>query len=149
MAFDLIIKNGSIIDGSGRKSFLGDIGIVRDKITAIGKLSLENTKHHIDANGLTVSPGFIDTHTHSEGDLLINPKHEYGIQQGNTTELIGIDGMSIAPLSHKNYLIYRKWLSGLLGQPPKDIDTSSIKAFLQITIKKLQLILLTLFLRCY
>ena len=95
---------------SGRKSFLGDIGIVRDKITAIGKLSLENTKHHIDANGLTVSPGFIDTHTHSEGDLLINPKHEYGIQQGITTELIGIDGMSIAPLSHKNYLIYRKWL---------------------------------------
>ena len=136
MNFDLIIKNGNIIDGSGKKSFHGDIGIIGDKITAIGKISLENTKHHINANGLTVSPGFIDTHTHSEGDLLVNPKHEYGIRQGITTEFIGIDGMSIAPLSHKNYLIYRKWLSGLLGKPPKDIDTSSIKAFLSNYHKK-------------
>jgi len=129
MNFDLIIQNGNVIDGSGSNGFHGDIGITGDKITAIGKLSLENTQCHINAHGLTISPGFIDTHTHSEGDLLINPTHEYGIRQGITTELIGIDGMSFAPLSHKNYLIYRKWLSGLLGKPPKDIDTSTIKAF--------------------
>ena len=56
-------------------------------------------------------------------------QHAYGLRQGITTELLGIDGMSYAPLSNDNYRIYRQWLSGLLGDPPLDLDMSSVSAF--------------------
>ena len=83
----------------------------------------------IDAAGLIVAPGFIDTHTHSEGDLLVDPQHACGLRQGITTEFLGIDGMSYAPLSPENYRMYRRWLAGILGYPPEDLDMSSVTAF--------------------
>ena len=129
MMFDIIIKNGTIIDGTGNPPFQSDIGIKGERIEAIDHLDNVESNRIIDATNLIVAPGFIDTHTHSEGDLLINPDHEYGLKQGITTELLGIDGMSYAPLSKKNYLTYRHWLSGLLGYPPADLDMSSVSSF--------------------
>ena len=129
--FDIIIANGTIIDGTGKAKFQSDIGITGERIEAIDNLKNAESKRIIDTTNLVVAPGFIDTHTHSEGDLLINPEHQYGLRQGITTELLGIDGMSYAPLSHENYLIYRHWLSGLLGYPPADLDMSSISSFKQ------------------
>jgi N-acyl-D-amino-acid deacylase len=78
---------------------------------------------------MVVSPGFIDTHTHSEGALLTDPQHANGLRQGITTLILGLDGMSYAPLSADNYLIHRHYLGGLLGDPPEDLDMSSVAAF--------------------
>ena len=127
--YDKIIKNGTIVDGLRTPRFTGDIGIKDGRVEVIGNIDASEGDEILDATGLIVAPGFIDTHTHSEGDLLINPDHEYGLKQGITTELLGIDGMSYAPLSKNNYLTYRHWLSGLLGYPPADLDMSSVSSF--------------------
>ena len=127
--FDVIIVGGTVVDGTEAPGYRADVGVVGERIDAIDDLSRAEARRVVDATGLTVAPGFIDTHTHSEGDLLVNPQHEYGLRQGITTELLGIDGMSYAPLSHENYLIYRRWLAGLLGEPPEDLDMSSVAAF--------------------
>lgn len=127
--FDLIVLNGGVVDGTGAPGYPADVGIVGERIDAIGDLSRAEARRVVNAAGLTVAPGFIDTHTHSEGDLLVNPQHACGLRQGITTEFLGIDGMSYAPLSPDNYRMYRKWLAGLLGFPPEDLDMSSVAAF--------------------
>ena len=129
--FDVVIANGSLVDGAGTPAYRADVGVAGDRITAIGDLSESDAGRVIDASGLVVAPGFVDTHTHSEGALLVDPQHANGLRQGITTELLGIDGMSYAPLSHGNYLVYRRWLGGLLGEPPVDLDMSTVAAFRQ------------------
>ena len=127
--FDVLIIGGSVVDGTEAPAYRADVGITRKTIEAIGDLARAQARRVIDATGLTVAPGFIDTHTHSEGDLLVDPQHACGLRQGITTEFLGIDGMSYAPLSHENYLVYRRWLKGLLGEPPENLDISSVAAF--------------------
>lgn len=129
MKLDLVITGGTVVDGTGADGYVADVGVTGDRITAIGDLAQAETPRRIYTSGMTVSPGFIDTHTHSEGDLLTDPQHAYGVRQGITTELLGIDGMSYAPLSPANYRAYRRWLGGLLGLPPDDLDMSSVSAF--------------------
>src|SRR5262244_2722735 len=116
--FDVLILNGVVVDGTGTRGYRADVGVVGERIDAIGDLAHAEARRVVNAAGLTVAPGFIDTHTHSEGDLLVNPQHACGLRQGITTEFLGIDGMSYAPLSPENYRTYRHWLSGLLGWPP-------------------------------
>ena len=127
--FDVLITGGTVVDGTGAPGYRADVAITGEKIAALGDHSKSTARRIIDASGLIVAPGFIDTHTHSEGDLLVNPQHACGLRQGITTELLGIDGMSYAPLSHDNYLTYRRWLKGLLGEPPEELDMSSVEAF--------------------
>ncbi|MCX6150992.1 MAG: D-aminoacylase [Ignavibacteriales bacterium] len=95
--FDLLIKNGNVIDGTGKPEFLADVGIKDGKIFEIGKFSEENALSVIDAKGLKVVPGFIDIHSHTDVDLIINPKAESKIRQGVTTEIAGQDGDSWGP----------------------------------------------------
>lgn len=127
--FDLLIKHGEIIDGSGQNRFRADLGISGEKISFIGDSSGKESKEIINANGLIISPGFIDAHTHHDGVLLINPQHASSLRQGVTTEILGQDGLSYAPLSSENYKIQRKYLSGILGMPPENLDMSSIRSF--------------------
>ncbi len=127
--FDLVIAGGTVVDGTGKPGYRADVGTAGEVIAAIGDLSKAEAKRRIDAAGLTVSPGFIDTHTHAEGALLVDPQHANGIRQGITTEFLGIDGMSYAPLSSYNFKTYRHWLGGLLGDPPEDLDMHSVAAF--------------------
>lgn len=127
--FDVVIAGGTVVDGSGSAGYRADVGIAGEKIEAIGDLAAYEARRVVDARGLAVSPGFIDTHTHSEGALLVDPQHANGLRQGITTEFLGIDGMSYAPLSSANYLLYRRWLGGLLGEPPKDLDMSTVADF--------------------
>ena len=127
--FDIIIIGGMVVDGAGTPGHRADVGINGEAIQAIRDLSRSEARRVIDATGMIVSPGFIDTHTHSEGALLVDPQHANGLRQGITTEILGLDGMSYAPLSAENYRIYRHWLGGLLGDPPEDLDMSSVAAF--------------------
>src|ERR1700726_622205 len=97
-AFDLIITNGHIIDGTGSPWYSGDVGIRDGKIAAIGNLSAAPRKKTIDAEGKVVAPGFIDMLGQSELSILVEPRLPSKIFQGITTEITG-EGGSIAPLN--------------------------------------------------
>jgi N-acyl-D-amino-acid deacylase len=127
--FDLVIRGGTVVDGSGAAGRRLDVGVRGETIAALDDLTRAEARRVIDATGLVVAPGFIDTHTHAEGALLVDPQHAMGIRQGITTEFLGIDGMSYAPLSPARYREYRRWLAGLLGYPPEDLDMGSVAAF--------------------
>ena len=129
--FDVIIEGGDLIDGTGAAPRRADVGISGGNVTAVDDLSAAEAERRIDATGLTVAPGFIDTHTHTEGVLLGDPQHAMGLCQGITTEIFGLDGLSYAPLSRANYQVNRRYLAGLLGWPPEDLETSTVAAFRQ------------------
>src|ERR1043165_9557463 len=96
--YDLIIRNGHIIDGTGSPWYSGDIGIRYGRIDAIGFLGNAQAKRTIDAQGMVVAPGFIDMLGQSELTILVNPHLPSKIFQGITTEITG-EGSSVAPLN--------------------------------------------------
>jgi len=97
MTFDLLIRNGTMLDGTGAESVSADIGICGDRIKAVGDLSNAEAKQIIDATGKMVCPGFIDAHSHSDAYLLIEPRASSKVFQGITTEVCGNCGASVAP----------------------------------------------------
>ncbi len=94
--YDIIIKNGKIIDGTGSPYFRCDIAIKDGKIVKVAR-GLDGAKEIIDAEGLTVTPGFIDSHSHSDRNILTYPDQIEKIEQGITTSIAGQCGGSIAP----------------------------------------------------
>ncbi|HTS88930.1 MAG TPA: D-aminoacylase [Gemmatimonadales bacterium] len=96
-SFDLIIRNGHIIDGTGSPWYQGDVGIREGRIAAIGDLASAPARQAIDARGQVVAPGFIDMLGQSETTMLVEPRVPSKIFQGITTEITG-EGESIAPL---------------------------------------------------
>ncbi|MFQ6076772.1 MAG: amidohydrolase family protein [Candidatus Bathyarchaeia archaeon] len=99
MTFDILIKNGRIVDGTGNPWFRADVAIKDGRITKIGRQNSPPADRVLDAKALVVSPGFIDMHTHSDYPLLLNPKAESSVRQGVTTEVLGNCGYSCAPVS--------------------------------------------------
>ena len=99
MEFDTIIRNGTLIDGSGSPAAHKDVGIVGERIAAIDDLSTANAARVIDASNLVVAPGFIDIHSHADYTLPTRPTADSKTHQGVTTELVGNCGTSSAPLS--------------------------------------------------
>ena len=98
MSIDLLIKNGTIVDGTGRLRYDADLGISGGKIEAIGRLEDAEANRVIDASGLIVAPGFIDMHSHSDVTLLDDPGGESKVHQGVTTEVVGNCGFSPFPI---------------------------------------------------
>lgn len=94
--FDILIRGGLVIDGSGDEGFQADIGVLNGRISRIGDLSRATGKRTIDAEGLVVAPGFIDMHNHSDSSLLAEPKCQSMIRQGVTTMVLG-EGGSMGP----------------------------------------------------
>lgn len=99
--FDLIIVGGLVLDGRGRPGTVQDVGIRGGRIAAIGDLKDRSARRKIDAAGLAVAPGFIDFHSHSDDELLLGGAAQSKIRQGVTTEVLGQDGGSMAPLNRK------------------------------------------------
>jgi N-acyl-D-aspartate/D-glutamate deacylase len=86
--FDLVLRNGKIVDGTGNPWFIGDVAIRNDRIVAVGRISQKGTRE-IDVKGLVVSPGFIDIHSHSDTLLLEDGAAQSKLRQGVTTEVLG------------------------------------------------------------
>src|SRR5258707_14407391 len=95
-AFDLLIRNGTIVDGSGNPWFRGDVAVRGERIVAVGRVPPGQAKREIDAKGLVVAPGFIDMHSHSDYLLLEDGDAQSKIRQGVTTEILG-EGQSAGP----------------------------------------------------
>ncbi|MGE3803159.1 MAG: amidohydrolase family protein [Gemmataceae bacterium] len=95
-AYDLLLKNGTIVDGTGNPWFKGDVAITGDKIVAVGRVPAGRAKRTIDVTGLVIAPGFIDMHSHSDTLLLEDGLAQSKIRQGVTTDVLG-EGSSAGP----------------------------------------------------
>jgi len=123
MALDLVFKDGLIADGTGGPAFVADVGIADGSICAVGRLGSAAAARSIDARGLIVAPGFVDMHTHSDVRLLDEPRAEPKIMQGVTTEVIGQDGLSFAPVDARTMEAVRVQTAAWNGEAP-DCDWS-------------------------
>ena len=97
-AFDLIIRGGTVIDGTRAPRFQADVGITDGRIAVIGPLDNRTAAREIDATGRIVAPGFIDSHTHDDSAVLVDPGMTCKVSQGVTSVVTGNCGVSIAPL---------------------------------------------------
>ncbi|MCR4430242.1 MAG: D-aminoacylase [Tepidanaerobacteraceae bacterium] len=109
---DIIIKNGKIVDGTGNPWFYADIAVKDGKIAAVGKMEEAEAREVIDAKWLVVSPGFIDIHSHSDLEPMVNFRCESKARQGVTTELVGNCGDSAAPVFGMSYDQQKEYIDG-------------------------------------
>src|SRR5438046_1813158 len=112
MTWDILIRGGTLYDGSSRPGGRGDVAIADGRVAQIGRDLPADAKRVIDAAGLAVTPGFIDIKTHSDFTLPINPKAESKVRQGVTTEIIGHCGFSVAPCLPGKVQMLADYLSG-------------------------------------
>jgi N-acyl-D-amino-acid deacylase len=129
--YDVLIRNGQIIDGSGSKSFTGDVGINADTIAKIGTLKNARGKVEIDAAGLAVAPGFINMLSWANESLIADGRSQSDIRQGVTLEVLG-EGESMGPLNSK----MKKDMKEAEGDIKYDITWTSLGEFLDFLAKK-------------
>ena len=114
--FDTLIQGGTLVDGIGSDAVLADVGIVGDRITAIGNLQDGSAKETLSADGFVVAPGFVDVHNHSDGLFLRETHLAAKTAQGFTTEVLAADGISYAPVNEqtaRQWMFYLRALNGL------------------------------------
>ncbi len=125
MAYDLLIKNGRIVDGSGMPSFRGDIGVKDGKIVEIGKLSGPAART-IDAEGRAVAPGFIDNHCHYDAQVTWDPLCSFSCDHGATSVIFGNCSLSLAPVRKGKQRRLSEFLSYVEAIPMEVLDTLEI-----------------------
>ena len=118
--FDILIKDGNIVDGTGTKSFISDVAIKDGKIAEVGKIS-QKAKREIDADGYLVTPGWVDIHTHYDGQSLWDPYLTPSSWHGCTTVVMGNCGVGFAPVSPNK----EQWLIELM-ESVEDIPGSAL-----------------------
>lgn len=111
--FDLVIKNGRLVDGTGNPWLNLDVGIAQGKIARMGHIR-NQCDRELDASGMIVSPGFIDLHSHSDSSILAFPDAESYIMQGVTTAVVGQCGISMGPLNPATAELFKSWISPFL-----------------------------------
>ena len=122
MQYDLLIKNGTVVDGSGLPRFQADVAIAEGKIAAIGKIR-EGAKEIIDAEGHVVSPGFVDGHTHMDAQVFWDPLGTCSCWHGITSVVMGNCGFSLAPCSEEDKLLVMRNL-----ERAEDISPEAMEA---------------------
>jgi N-acyl-D-amino-acid deacylase len=126
-ALDLIIRGGTVVDGTGAAAFAADVGIGGGRIVAVGALR-QQAPRVIDARGLVVAPGFIDVHSHDDMALIRGPRLDFKVMQGVTTVVIGSCGSGVAPVTPDYRQHYEVFLSSVLG-PAADFSWSTTAEF--------------------
>src|SRR5262249_45781674 len=121
MSYDLIIRNGTIVDGSGLPRYQADLGIVGDRIASIGKVG-STAKQVIDAEGHVVSPGFIDGHTHMDAQIFWDALGTCSCWHGVTSVVMGNCGFSLAPCAEKDKLLVMKNLERAEDISPRAME---------------------------
>lgn len=127
---DLIIKNGTIVDGTGGESYKADIGIKLGRISQISEEINSKAKATIDASGLIVAPGFIDVHSHN--DLVSFMKGDIKnlkINQGVTTELVGQCGLGVVPCVEPEDNNWKNYISGVVGDTNSKFDFKNLSSY--------------------
>jgi N-acyl-D-amino-acid deacylase len=126
----LVLKNGTVIDGSGKPRFFADVAISRNRVAAIDAPGSLAAPNEIDCSGLVIAPGFIDTHSHSDLRVLTEPELPMKIRQGITLEVFGQDGISVAPIRAVDRPQTERQLAGLLGRLDRAWDWESVAEYL-------------------
>ncbi len=132
MDFDLILKGGYVIDGSGGPPFRADVGIIENMISAVATLDTARAARVLNVSGHYVTPGFIDAHVHGDLMLLADPIHRPALKQGITTYIIGQDGCSFAPGKRSTIEYMRRYTAGFNGDPAEvETDWEGIPQYLE------------------
>ncbi|MFH2110772.1 MAG: D-aminoacylase [Candidatus Bathyarchaeota archaeon] len=126
---DILLRGGRVVDGIGNPWFHGDVAVKGGFITGVGRMDGE-AETVLDVEGLAVAPGFIDTHSHSDLLLISEPLAEAKIMQGVTTEVVGQDGLGEAPIDAGHVEQWRRYLSGLNGDPDVEWSWRSFSEYL-------------------
>jgi N-acyl-D-amino-acid deacylase len=129
----LLVRGGMVVDGTGAPAQRADV-LIRDGVVAAVKpeLTVDERAGVIDADGLHVAPGFIDTHSHSDLRVLVEPDLPMKVMQGITLDVLGQDGISVAPVRDDDVGAVRKQLAGLLGDPDIARDWRSVADYLAL-----------------
>src|SRR3990172_1707318 len=125
---DLVLTGGLVLDGSGSPGVRADVGLLGDRIAALGDGLVGSQT--LDCAGHVVCPGFIDAHSHSDLKLLADPILPMKLRQGITLEVLGQDGISVAPVRPEHRDDWRQELSGLLGDFGVPWSWSSVGEYL-------------------
>jgi N-acyl-D-amino-acid deacylase len=128
---DLIFRNGIVVDGTGNTPFIADVTIGEGHILSVDRSgTVGSASKELDCDGLIVAPGFIDTHSHSDLRVMVEPGLPMKVRQGITLELFGQDGISVAPIRKADRSQIGRALSGLLGQLDREPDWESVGEYL-------------------
>ena len=129
-SFDIIIKGGTVYDGTGRAPRRADVGILKDRIAAIGNLSRATAPTIVDAKGLAVAPGFINMLAHSESSLIVDPRSLSELKQGVTTQIFG--EFSMGPLNDQ----MKQRMRGTQGDAKYEIEWTTLSEYLNYLEKR-------------
>src|SRR6476619_1260460 len=128
---DVLISGGTVVDGTGAAGFAADVAISGDRLRIVPVGSVGGAGRTIDATDKIVAPGFIDLHSHSGLMILAEPRHEPKVRQGVTTEVVGVDGLSYAPMPSPDRLAELVEMNGGLdGLPDLDFGWDSVTSYL-------------------
>jgi len=130
LSFDIIIKGGTVYDGTGRPPRRADVGILNNRIAAIGNLSRATAPTIVDAKGLAVAPGFINMLAHSESSLIVDPRSLSELKQGVTTQIFG--EFSMGPLNDQ----MKQRLRGTQGDVKYEIEWTTLSEYLNYLEKR-------------
>lgn len=127
--FDILLRGGTVIDGTGRAAFAADAAIENGKIAAVGQLSGAQARQVVDCTGMTVTPGFIDIHRHADGAAFRPDFGVWELRQGLTTIVNGNCGLSAAPFGAANDGAIRAYLQPITGTLPEGLDSRLMEGY--------------------